>query len=77
MRLQVLGMTVYWFCMSSRLLLWCILNRRRWDLRAGTTPVHRFQAHGGADGSKKEILSAAYSPSTEHLLLTGGGDSVS
>ncbi|KIM32389.1 hypothetical protein M408DRAFT_326976 [Serendipita vermifera MAFF 305830] len=45
-----------------------------WDLRAGNRPAHRYQAHGSAKGSRPEILSVAYSPSNEYLLLTGGGD---
>jgi hypothetical protein len=39
--------------------------------------VHHYQVYGGAKDVKKEVLSVAYSPSVQNLLLTGGGDSAS
>ncbi|CCA70148.1 probable Chromatin assembly factor 1 subunit c [Serendipita indica DSM 11827] len=46
-----------------------------WDIRQGDKPAYRYQAHGGAkSGSRPEILSVAYSPANEFLLLTGGAD---
>jgi hypothetical protein len=39
--------------------------------------MHRCQVYGGVKDVRKEVLSVAYSPSVENLILTGGGDSVS
>ncbi|KAG8833952.1 Histone acetyltransferase type B subunit 2 [Serendipita sp. 399] len=46
-----------------------------WDIRQGNTPARRFQVGAGSRDARTEILSVAYSPSTEFLLLTGGADS--
>jgi histone-binding protein RBBP4 len=41
-----------------------------WDTRAGSDPAHKHQAHD------KEILSVAYHPVQEWLVVTGSADKV-
>ena len=41
-----------------------------WDTRAGPDPAHKHQAH------EKEILSVAYHPAREWLVITGSADKV-
>jgi hypothetical protein len=75
---QAPAMTAYWSCTQP---IYSLSSFRpssySWDLRAGNTPVHRYQVYGGVNDARKEVLSVAYSPSVENLLLTGGGDSAS
>lgn len=42
----------------------------RWDTRTATEPVTKVQAHD------REILAVAFSPASEHLLVTGSADKV-
>jgi histone-binding protein RBBP4 len=42
-----------------------------WDTRTPTEPTMKFQAHD------REILAVAFSPASEHLLVTGSADKVS
>lgn len=41
-----------------------------WDTRDSKSPNHRLEAHD------REILSVAFSPASEHLLITGSADKV-
>lgn len=41
-----------------------------WDIRAGPDPAHKHQAHD------REILSVAYHPVQEWLVITGSADKV-
>ena len=42
----------------------------RWDVRTPAEPVTKVQAH------EQEILAVAFSPASEHLLVTGSADKV-